>query len=327
MRWVLQLATDVPETLELDTAEEYRFLGTDAEVGHHHYYRFQPEYAEVLLVSEGDDGELHVDDNWRLTRGDPKHVLEEYRYQQPWEEQGEIVDHEYRSLRDPDFTPELNSGLGGSLLLDSGDYVLPFRSQFSTAADILEDQAEQGDVFVDYRPQLIELSPEKAMEKYQLAPKLRGSNKVTGTQIIDEVLIIDRGSDEVYDRFQVDQLAEQQFVDKLVDVDSLSLEEAEWFIDEYTNLRTASWALTSDTRHVEDETGYEAHTLFKEFGDAGVYRNENSPESGVLHFPERRADELSESKQEKYFGEVKAPQIDEEDDEEAVGEQSGLTDF
>jgi len=322
----LTLATDVPETLEIHEGE-YRFLGTDAEVGHHHFYRYEPEYAEVVLVSEGDDGDLHVDDRWRLDHGDPKHVLEEYQYQQPWEEQGEIVSHEYRSVPDPEFTPELNSGLGGSLLLDDGEYVLPFRSQFSTAAEILEDQAGSGDLFVDYRPQFLELAPENALEKYQLSPKLRGGNEVTGTRIVDEVLVLDRGSEEVYSQFQVDKLAEDYFVDRLEDVESLDRNDAEWFVEEYGNLRTASWALTSDTEFVEQQTGYSAEDLFREFGETGVYRNENSADSGVLHFPERRADELGEAEQERYFGEVKVPQVDEEEGVEDLGEQSGLSDF
>lgn len=308
--------------------EEYRFLGTDAEVGHHHFYRYEPEYAEVVLVSEGEDGELHVDDQWRLDTGDPKHILERYQYNQPWEELGEIVDHEYRSLPEPEYRPEINSELEGSALLDDGEYLVPLRSEFSSAADILEDQVGDGDVFVDYRPQFIELAPEDALEKYQLTPRLRGSHEVTGTRILDEILILDRGSEEVYDRFQVDELASEYFVDQLEEVESLDSEDAKWFIEEYGNLRTASWALTSDTEFVEQQTGYEAEDLFREFGEVGVYRNEHSPESGVLHFPERRADELSESKQQKYFGEVKVPQSGENGDEdEAVGEQAGLSDF
>ncbi|MFU1780222.1 hypothetical protein ACM16X_02445 [Haloarcula japonica] len=309
--------------------DEYRFLGTDAEVGHHHFYRFTPEYAEVALVSEGEDSDYHVDDHWRLDQGDPEHILQEYLYSQAWEETEEVVGHDYRSLSDPEFTAEINSGLGGTFLLDDGSYVVPARLQFGKLPEILDHQTSENDILVDYRPQYIELAPEDSLEKYQLAPALRGDNEVTGTRILDEILILDRGSEQVYQSFQVDELAEDHFVEQLADVESLSLDDAAWFIDEYSNLRTASWALTSDTEFVEQETGYQAEDLFREFGEAGVYRNENSSEAGVLHFPERRAEELSEAKQQKYFDEIKVPQSsdDEEAGEESVGEQAGLSDF
>lgn len=214
-------------------------------------------------------------------------------------------------------------------MLDDGEYLLPFRIDFGTAADILQSQVEDSDdIFVDYRPQFLELTPSDALQKYRLLPKLRGTNDITGTKIIDRVQIRDRGSDERFTEFQVDELAEAHFKEQLLTVDGIDTEEtAQQWIDEYTNLRTASWALTSDTEFVETELGMDAQALFKAFGDAGIYRNEQSPEAGVLHFPERRADELEESKQEKYFGEILEPQGDEEENPEDDSEQVTFGDF
>jgi len=172
---------------------------------------------------------------------------------------------------------------------------------------------------VDYRPQYLELAPENALEKYQLSPTLRGSNKVTGTRIIDEVSVLDRGSEEVYDTFHVDDLAQDHFIEELSRVDGVDEELARLLITEdgekYRNLRTASWALTSDTTHLENKYGVDCHELFKEFGEAGVYRNDQSPESGVLHLPERVREEHGLDEDEEL----------EEDEDDT--EQVGLGDF
>jgi hypothetical protein len=252
----------------------------------------------------------------RALHGDPEARVQEYQYQHPWETTvDEIFGHEYRSLPDPEFDPELNQSLSGSIILDDSDYVLPFRAPFSTIAEILEQEtADTNDVFVDYRPQYLELTPENALEKYQLSPALRGSNEVTGTKILDEIQVLDRGSEEVYTTFHVDELAEDYFIDRLSDVDGIDSSLAELLIDEYTNLRTVSWATTSDIEHVENTWDLDCHELFKELGDAGVYRNEQSPDAGVLQLPERVKEEHGLNDEE----------VEEQGDD---SEQAGLTDF
>ena len=260
---------------------------------------------------------LQQDDVWRLDHGDPKGRLQDYVYQQPWEDTRELEDHGYRSLSDPAFDPGLNDALGGSILLDDGDYVLPFRAPFSTAADILEAETqESNDIYVDYRPDFLELTPEDSLEKYQLTSELRGTNEITGTKILDEIHILDRGSEEVYDTFHVDDLAQDYFIDRLSDIDGVCDELARLWITEdgegYKNLRTVSWALTSDTAHLENKYDVDAHELFNEFGETDVYRNEQSPDAGVLHLPERKQEELEDQ---------------EDTDENDDSEQVGLTDF
>lgn len=148
-----------------------------------------------------------------------------------------------------------------------------------------------------------------------MTPELRGSNEVTGTKILDEVHILDRGSEEVYDTFQVDELAEQYFVEELTGVDGIDSSLADLLIDEYTNLRTVSWATTSDVEHMENTWDIDCHQLFKDLGEAEVYRNEHSADAGVLQMPERVKEEHGLT----------------DGDEESVAnedtEQVGLSDF
>jgi hypothetical protein len=205
--------------------------------------------------------------------------------------------------------------------------VVPFRAPFGTAADILKQTADdRDDIFVDYRPQYLELAPSDTTEKYQLSPALRGQNTVTGTRIIDDIHVLDRGSEQVYDRFQVDDLAAPEFIDQLAETDSIDAAVAEDLIEEYGNLRTVSWAATSDVDHLENTWDLDSHELFNDLGNAGTYRTEDSLDAGKLQFPERRADELSEPRQEAMFGEVVAPQ-DGDREAEDESEQTGLTDF
>lgn len=87
---------------------------------------------------------------------------------------------------------------------------------------------------------------------------------------------------------------------------------AEHLIDDYTNLRTVNWAATSDVKHLENKYDLDAYELFKAFGDADVYRNEQSSEAGKLHFPDHRDD-------------METPGEDEEDEDNTV--QAGSDDF
>jgi hypothetical protein len=187
------------------------------------------------------------------------------------------------------------------------------RAPFGTVADILEAESEDGnDIFVDYRPDYLELAPAEGMEKYQLEPALRGHNEVTGTKIIDEIHVLDRGSEEIYDSFQVDKLAEDHFIEELTRVDGVDESLAELLVDDYSNLHTVSWAATSDVHHLENTYDLDAHDFFKALGDADIYRNEQSPGAGKLHVPEHRND-----MEEEYI----------EDDEEDDTVQSGFEDF
>ncbi|MFB1064890.1 hypothetical protein [Natrinema sp. H-ect4] len=149
------------------------------------------------------------------------------------------------------------------------------------------------------------------MEKYQLEPTLRGHNEITGTKILDEIHVLDRGSEEVYTSFQVDELAEDHFIEQLLEVEDVNRDEAEFFVDTYTNIRGTIWALTSDTEYVEENLDKDAHELFKALGDTDVYRNENSPDAGKLHVPDHR-DDMEE-------------ELQEEEEDDTV--QAGFDDF
>ncbi|WP_049937211.1 hypothetical protein [Haloplanus natans] len=294
---------------------EYQFIGVDAAAGHTHFARYTPEHAEVILASYNSSEDRYVeDDRWRLDHGDPEQALREYTYQRPWKIEGEIPSHDFHSVTDPEYNPELNEALEGSIQLDDGEYVLPFRAPFNAVADILETEAEdENDVFVDYRPDYLELAPENALEKYQLEPTVRGHNEITGTKILDKIHILDRGSEEVYDSFQVDELAEDHFVEELSRVDGVDESLAELLVDDYSNLRTVSWAATSDVEHLENTYDMDAHRFFKALGDTEIYRNEQSPDAGKLHIPDHRDDMKQEDLED----------VDKEDD----SIQAGFDDF
>ena len=307
---VIEDVAQPPGAITVNDAE-YQFIGVDAAAGHTHFARYTPEHAEVILASyDSSSDEYREDDRWRLDHGDPEQALREYAYQRPWEVEGELPSHDFHSVTDPEYEPDLNEALEGSIQLDDGEYILPFRAPFNTLADILETEAEDSnDIFVDYRPDYLELAPENALEKYQLEPELRGHNEITGTKILDEIHILDRGSEEVYDSFQVDELAEDHFVEELASVDGIDESLAELLVDDYTNLRTVSWAATSDVEHLENTYDIDSHEFFKALGDADVYRNENSPNAGKLHVPEHRDD------------------IQEVDEDEDGSVQAGFDDF
>lgn len=275
----------------------YHFLGTDPETESGHYYRYTPTHAEILRATPQSNTDTEdpneFADRWQLTAGDPKTAVQRYSHQNHINHDGELVDHSYRHLDDPEYTNELNTGLGGSLLLDE-EYTLPFRLEFDKISSILEQEAKShDDIFVDYRPQYIELTPSEAVEKYRLLPELRGNNEITGTEILDRIHVLDRGSEEQYTEMQVDDLARHRFIDELEPVvDDQGLAEA--LIDEYRNLRTVSWAATSDVAHLENTWGLDAHDLFKQLGEKGVYRSEHSPDAGRLHLPERKQPDSGE---------------------------------
>lgn len=130
---------------------------------------------------------------------------------------------------------------------------------------------------------------------------------------MDEIHVLDRGIEEVYDSFQVDELAEYHFLKVLASVDGVDESLAELLIDDYTNLRTVSRAATSDVEHIENTYDLDAHNFFKALGDADVYRNEQSPEAGKLHVPEHRDDMDQDDL--------------EEDEEEDDTVQAGFDDF
>lgn len=86
--------------------------------------------------------------------------------------------------------------------------------------------------------------------------------------------VLDRGSEEVYDSCQVDELAEDHFTEELTQVDGVDESLAELLIEDYTNLRTVSWAATSDVEHLENAYDLDAHDFFNALGDTDVHRNE-----------------------------------------------------
>lgn len=279
----------------------------------------------MYVVDSSED--LEPVDRWFLDEGDPRDAIQRYKYNQRWETVEDVQKHSFYSLETPKYRSDLNKARGGSLILDDGAYLVPFRSRLSTVSSILTEQTEDSEtVFRDERPGFLELAPSNALEKYRLHPVLRGTNEVTGTHIVDEVVLLERGSEEEYSRVQVDELAEDHFVEQLAEVDLIDSSLAELLIEEYGNIRTVSWATTSDVSYMENTWELDCHQLHQELNEEGILRNEHSPDAGKLHFPERRADELSESRQEKYFGEVLESKDGDEDDMEK-GYQVALGDF
>jgi hypothetical protein len=269
--------------------------------------------VELLLLSKDREGDLRQDDAWRVLEGDPEQVLREYQYRHPWEETREIEGHKYRSISDPEFEPEPNTHFGGTVYLDDHEFLFPFRAGVGTVTDVLQDQAEESDaVFIDYRPQYLELAPSDGLEKYRLLPKLRGDNRVTGTQIVDEVQVRERGSENLYQSFEIDELASDYFEEQLLELGGVSRKVAEVLLDRYTNLRTFSWAITSDTEYLETEHGLDAKELFREVGGVGIYMNDDSLDAGILKPPEELLEDEAE---------------DEGEAEEDDTSQTGLADF
>ncbi len=314
------------------TTRDYKLLGQDAEFGHLHFYRTTPEHAEFLVFDfDEDSGDLHEKDRMRVWRGPPTRQVEQYRYQQrPWSDQREIETPDYDLLPDPEHLPDLNEVLGGTLDLDG--YRFPFRAPFDTVAKILKAGTEgSDDVFVDYRNsnetsgQFLDIAPDMAVSKHRLEPVVRGNSEVTGTEIVDKVHVLDKGSERGEATYQVDELAENHFVQELAEVEDVDEPLAELLIEEYGNPRTVSWATTSDISFLENTFDVDPHAFRQRLEEADVYRSENSPDSGRLHFPERRAYELSEERQEKYFDEVVELQADEHEQE--LGSQTGFDDF
>lgn len=270
--------------------EVYQFLGVD-EQDVVHFYRVNPGSAELAYFETGEDG-LLPHSRKRIEEGDPVDRLRSYVHNRGWKRHGEVEDPGFRHLSPPEYRPDLNEGLGGTVFLDDEAYVFPARLESDKVFSVLEEQAEESDdVVVDYRPQYFELHVEDAVEDYRLIPELRGNSEITGTEVVDRIGLVDGDDVEI---FELDDLMQDHFVEQLAGVDGVDEDLAQDLIDEYGNLRTASWAVTSDTEFFEEEFGLNAHEMFKEFGEAGVYRNEQSSESGTLNFPERRADELED---------------------------------
>lgn len=313
-----------PQTYALG-GEEYTYLGTDALQSFHHYYRFTPAEAQVVWAAENDmRDELTFVDSHHLEQGDPRHAVQEYKHDQRWDAVQDVEHHDFYSVSDPVHNPDLNSELEGSLLLDDGDYVLPLRSRFGDAYDIIQDQAAEADELLNQRPDYFELAPEDAITKYRFTGFHR-AQPLTSDKILDEVSVVDRGSNEVYDTWHVDDLARDHFRNQLAQIEFVSPHDADEILDTYHNLRTTFWACTSDQWKIED-LGYDPMELWGEAGEVGIYRNENSPESGPLHMPERKAKDMTEAQQERYFDSVIHPQ-EEDEGYEMPGEQGGLDDF
>lgn len=314
------------------TTRKYELLGKDGEFGHVHFYRTTQEMAEFLVFDfDESSGELSEQDRMRVWRGPPTRQVEQYQYQnRPWSDQREIETPSYDLLPDPEHIPDLNEGLGGTLDLDG--YRFPFRAEFDTVAKILKAETEDSeDVFVDYRNsgetsgQFLDISPDMAVSKYRLEPIVRGSDDVTGTEIVDKIHILDKGSEQHEAVYQVDELAENHFVKQLAEVEDVDDSLAAHLIEEYANPRTVSWACTSDVVYLENTFDVASDSLRHSLKEADLYRNEHSPDAGRLHFPERRADELPETRQQKFFGEVVELQPDEHVDEPDT--QTGFDEF
>lgn len=316
---------DIYQIQETDgTTERFQFLGQDT-TDLLHYYRCTPEAVELLHVDHETSG---IENRESVPAVNHKGKLEEYAYQHEWSDRREIEVPEYQTPDAPEFDPELNQHFGGTIHLNE-NYRFPFRMPFDTVGDLLLNQtSDRPGIAVDHTPQWIDVLPEpdETSEKYRLHSKVRGHDHVTGTRIVDEIQVLDRGTEYKLKQFDVDDLARDHFIDQLSEVDSFDDVMAEQWIDEYRNLRTASWAVTSDVSFAENNWDVSCVQLYKEFGDTGVYRNEHSADAGHLRFPSRRADEISEQRQEQYFGEVLEPEPDGSTREDK-GEQAGFDDF
>lgn len=67
---------------------------------------------------------------------------------------------------------------------------------------------------------------------------------------------------------------------------------ADLLVDEYRNLRTLTWATTSDVTYLENMYDLDSHQLRKSLKEHDLHRNRHSDDAGPLMFPERRKDEL-----------------------------------
>jgi len=302
--------------------EEFHLLGED-QTGLLHFYRYTPTDLELVYGRKSSDGQLTEEGRERVEAFNPKARLQQYKANRQWNQTEKIQDHNFRDLPPPEFSPNPNQHFGGSLQLDGGEYVLPLRLGFNKVAELLENESGADDVFVDYRPQYLELAPVDSLEKYRLLPFTRGPSS-TGTEIVDRVQVRDRGTEEKTGEWMVDELAQPHFIELLSGVDGVDSSLSELLIEEYRNIRTNYWATTSDIFYLQNTFGVRPADLREDMKAEGLDRNEHSPDAGRLHFPERRADDISERRQKKYFNEVLEPQ---EDEEEQPGEQSGFEEF
>lgn len=261
-----------------------------------------------------------------VLEGDPETRLQEYQHYRPWKFREEIKSPDYRLLPEPVYSESPNQHFDGTIHLDDGDYMFPFRAPFSTVADILESQTCEDDAFHKEAGEFIDLATQDSLDKYRLVSKRRGP-KTTGRDIIGEIQVVEKGSNNILEEINPDKLAEEHYVELLSEIDGVDLPLADLFIQEYGNLRTVSWALTSDTPYMENTYDVDCHQLLQEFQDADVYRGEHNEKAGTLNFPERRADELSEDKQHRYFGEILEPEVSTEESRDSPGEQSGITEY
>jgi hypothetical protein len=294
---------------------EWYFLGKDEEHGHGHFYRFTPEFAEVILTKYNDAEEFMVEQQYRLRHGDPRDRVRRYAAQN-LDSHTNVKHHDFRSLAEPTYDPELNTQFDGSILLDDARYTVPLRAPFSTVTQILESAAEENDaVFVDYRPEFVELASQDTLEKYQLVPELRGNTRATGTRILDEVLILDRGSEDLLSRTQVDELLEDSFVEDLSALPMFDRSLAEQWIDTYRNHRTGSWATTGDIENVENTWDLDAEAVRTALQSHGLYQEADDRLAGRLHVPEHREFDTETLVDDPVF------------EETVESSQSGLTDF
>jgi hypothetical protein len=129
------------------------------------------------------------------------------------------------------------------------------------------------------------------------------------------------------DFYKVRELLESSLQEQLTELPQIDSSHASILVDEYHNLRTVSWATTSDVTFLENTYDLDCHELRQSMEEHDLYRGEFHDKARPLMFPERRKDELRPDMRNVDFD---ALPYDVEFEEEAGGEveeQSSLADL
>lgn len=305
------------------TQREYELLGVD-DTGLLHFYRYTPECVEFVQARKTDEDfdRQNID---RVNALNPKSKVEEYLYQSGvyWEEKREVKDHDFRDLPAPEFTASRNQAVGGTVILD--DFQAPMRMDFGSLSEVLSSQQGENSFFVDYRPQYVELGPHDSLQKYRLN-SVKKHNSSLSDRILDTVEVVDRGTEIELDSWQVDDLAREHFIESLESGTSLDSSISELLIEDYRNLRTVSWATTSDVTELENKFDIDPSSLRDELKESGLLRNEHSNDAGKLHLSEHKAENMRHEAQRFFFGQVLVEQEDEAESTEDT-DQAAFDDF
>lgn len=102
----------------------------------------------------------------------------------------------------------------------------------------------------------------------------------------------DEAAEETVAFYEIDDIVTPPLQEQLTALPQVDTSLADLLVDEYRNLRTVTWATTSDVAYLENTYDLDAHQLRESLLEHGLARNEHSDHAGPLMFPERRKDEL-----------------------------------